>query len=147
MPGTVREDGTFSHSSNSGGSGAVIFNKVKNKEAAWEFVKWFCSTEVQTEYGADLEGLLGQMGRYEAANAEALKQLNWSSAELGVLLDQWGSLTEIPILPSSYAVTRNIMNAFRETVNSNENPRDTLMYYNSDMNEEIQRKRENLGLD
>ena len=147
MPGTLGADGTLNHASNSGGSGAVIFNKVKNKDAAWEFVKWFCSAQVQTEYGADLEGLLGQMGRYEAANVETLKQLNWSSAELDVLLSQWESLTEIPILPSSYAVTRNIMNAFRETVNSNENPRDTLMYYNSDMNEEIQRKRENLGLD
>lgn len=147
MPGTLHEDGTINHASNSGGSGAVIFNKVKNKEAAWEFVKWFCSTDVQTEYGSDLEGLLGQMGRYEAANIETLKQLNWSSSEMNVLLSQWEALDEIPILPSSYAVTRNIMNAFRETVNSNENPRDTLMYYNSDMNDEIQRKRENLGLD
>ena len=102
---------------------------------------------MQVSYGADLEGLLGQMGRYEAANGAALRQLNWSSAELSVLLAQREALREIPILPSSYAVTRNIMNAFRETVNSNENPRDTLMYYNSDMNEEILRKRENLGLD
>ena len=147
MPGTVREDGTLCHASNSGGSGAVIFNKVKNKQAAWEFIKWFCSTEVQTEYGQDLEGLLGQMGRYEAANVNALQQLSWSDAEMDVLLAQWAALDEIPILPSSYAVTRNIMNAFRETVNSNENPRDTLMYYNSDMNDEIRRKRENLGLD
>lgn len=147
MPGTAQEDGTINHAANSGGSGAVIFNKVKNKDAAWEFVKWFCSTEVQTEYGTDLEGLLGQMGRYEASNVDALAQLNWSSAELGVLMAQWEALVEIPVLPSSYAVTRNIMNAFRETVNSNENPRDTLMYYNSDMNDEILRKRENLGLD
>ena len=147
MPGTLREDGSLNHASNSGGSGAVIFNKVKNKQAAWEFVKWFCSTPVQTEYGQNLEGLLGQMGRYEAANIEALRQLNWSAAETEMLEAQWNALDEIPILPSSYAVTRNIMNAFRETVNANENPRDTLMYYNSDMNDEIQRKRENLGLD
>ena len=147
MPGTEQPDGTINHASNSGGTGAVIFDKVKNKDAAWEFVKWFCSAEVQTAYGTELEGLLGQMGRYEAANAEALKQLNWSDAEINVLLAQWDALTEIPVLPSSYAVTRNIMNAFRETVNENENPRDTLMYYNSDMNDEIRRKRENLGLD
>ncbi len=147
MPGTAQPDGAVNHASNSGGSGAIIFNQVEDKQAAWEFVKWFCSTEVQTEYGASLEGLLGQMGRYEAANVEALRQLNWSAAELDVLLAQWESLREIPVLPSSYAVTRNIMNAFRETVNSNENPRDTLMYYNSDMNDEINRKRENLGLD
>lgn len=147
MPGTLSADGTINHASNSGGSGAVIFEKVKDKEAAWTFVKWFCSAEVQAEYGMNLEGLLGQMGRYEAANVEALSQLNWSSAELEVLMAQWEALDEIPILPSSYAVTRNIMNAFRETVNSNENPRDTLMYYNGDMNDEILRKRENLGLD
>ncbi|MCQ2416274.1 MAG: extracellular solute-binding protein [Oscillospiraceae bacterium] len=146
MPGTVQEDGTINHASNSGGTGAVIFNKVKNKDAAWEFVKWFCSAEVQAEYGAKLEGLLGQMGRYEAASTKALAQLNWSAEEQNLLMAQWQSLKEIPVLPSSYAVTRNIMNAFRETVNSNENPRDTLMYYNCDMNEEIQRKRENLGL-
>jgi len=147
MPGTLQADGTLNHASNSGGAGAVIFNKVKDKEAAWTFVKWFCSGDVQTEYGMNLEGLLGQMGRYEAANVDALAQLNWSGAELDVLMAQWEALDEIPILPSSYAVTRNIMNAFRETVNSNENPRDTLMYYNGDMNDEILRKRENLGLD
>ena len=147
MPGTLNENGKLNHASKSGGGGAVIFDKVKNKEDAWTFVKWFCSADVQTEYGMNLEGLLGQMGRYEAANVEALKQLNWSAAELDTLLAQWEALDEIPILPSSYAVTRNIMNAFRETVNSNENPRDTLMYYNGDMNDEILRKRENLGLD
>ena len=87
------------------------------------------------------------MGRYEAANIGTLGQLNWSHAELDRLTAQWESLREIPVLPSSYAVTRNIMNAFRETVNSNENPRDTLMYYNSDMNDEILRKRENLRLE
>ena len=50
-------------------------------------------------------------------------------------------LAEIPIIPSSYAVTRNIMNAFRETVNEGENPRDTLIWYNRDINDEIARKR------
>ena len=51
---------------------------------------------------------------------------------------------EIPVIPSSYAVTRNIMNAFRETVNEGENPRDTLIWYNRDINAEIERKRKNL---
>ena len=39
------------------------------------------------------------------------------------------------------------MNAFREVVNNAENPRDTLVWYNRDINDEITRKRENLGLD
>lgn len=147
VPGTIREDGTISHAANSNGTAAVIFNKVSDTDAAWEFVKWFTSTDVQVKYGTQIEGLLGTMGRFEAANTEALQQLSWSQSELGKLNAQRSELVEIPVIPASYATTRNIMNAFRETVNNLENPRDTLMWYNRDINEEITRKRENLGLD
>jgi hypothetical protein len=54
---------------------------------------------------------------------------------------------EIPIIPASYGVTRNIMNAFRSVVNDSENARDTLFWYNKDINEEITRKRADLGID
>ena len=86
------------------------------------------------------------MGRFDTANTEALSQLSWSRDELARLNAQRDELTEIPIIPSSYAVTRNIMNAFRETINENENPRDTLIWYNRDINDEIARKRKNLKL-
>lgn len=147
VPGTVQEDGTISHAANSSGTGAVIFKKVKNKENAWTFIKWFTETESQVEYGTQIEGLMGTMGRFDTANVEALSQLSWSTSEYERLVDQQEELVEIPVIPSSYAVTRNIMNAFREVVNDGENPRDTLMWYNRDINEEIERKRENLGLD
>ena len=146
VPGTLQEDGTVSHAANSTGSGAVIFKKVKNKENAWKFVKWFTETETQVQYGTQIEGLLGTMGRFDTANLEALEQLSWSNDELARLRDQQEELVEIPVIPASYAVTRNIMNAFRETVNENQNPRDTLVWYNRDINDEITRKRENLGL-
>ena len=87
------------------------------------------------------------MGRYAPANKEALTQLAWSPAEVESLNEAMDELVEVPIIPASYAVTRNVMNAFREVVNNSENPRDTLMWYNRDINEEITRKRENLGLD
>ena len=86
------------------------------------------------------------MGRFDTANQDALSQLSWSHNEFDRLSDQQQELVEIPVIPSSYAVTRNIMNAFRETVNEMENPRDTLIWYNRDINDEITRKRENLGL-
>lgn len=145
VPGTEREDGTVSHAANSNGAGAVIFNKVKNKENAWEFVKWFTDTETQVEFASQIEGLLGTMGRFDTANVEALERMSWSDSELERLRAQQEELDEIPITPASYAVTRNIMNAFRETINENRNPRDTLIWYNRDINEEITRKRKNLG--
>ena len=136
----------ISHAVNSTSAGAVIFNKCKDKEGAWEFIKWFSSADVQLEYATQIEGLLGQLGRYTPANTEAMQQLSWSKAEQETLLAAKSELREIPIIPASYAVTRNIMNAFRETVNNGENPRDTLLWYNRDINTEITRKRENLGL-
>jgi len=147
VPGTEREDGTVSHAANSNGAGAVIFNKVKNKENAWRFIKWFTETDTQVQYAAQIEGLLGTMGRFDTANTEALGQLSWSEDELARLRAQQEELTEIPVTPASYALTRNIMNAFRETINQHSNPRDTLIWYNKDINDEITRKRKNLGLE
>lgn len=144
VPGTIRSDGAVSHAANSNGSGAVIFSKVKNADNAWEFVKWFTDTDTQAEYGRRIEGLLGTLGRFDTANTEALERLSWSDSELEKLTAQQSELAEIPIIPSSYAVTRNIMNAFREVVNEGENPRDTLMWYDRDINDEISRKQEQL---
>ncbi len=151
IPGTEQEDGTISHAVNSASSGAVIFNKVAEKENgienAWTFLKWFGSAETQIDYATQIEGLMGQLGRYAPANTAALEQLAWSPEEVESLETAMDELVEVPIIPASYAVTRNVMNAFREVVNNSENPRDTLMWYNRDINEEITRKRENLGLD
>ena len=144
VPGTLQSSGTVSHAANSNGTAAVIFSKAENKEGAWEFLKWFTETETQVQFGSRLEGLMGVMGRYDTANNEALGQLSWSSGEYSRLADQIEELEEIPIIPASYAVTRNIMNAFREVVNEKENPRDTLIWYNRDISEEIKRKSKNL---
>lgn len=144
VPAT-ESNGTLSHAVNSDTSGAVIFRKTENTENAWEFIKWFTDTDTQVRYGNQTEGLLGTMGRFNTANTEALKRLSWSDSELSRLFDQREELVEIPVIPSSYAVTRNIMNAFREVVNEHENPRDTLLWYNRDINDEISRKQENIS--
>lgn len=155
VPGTVREDGTISHATNSSGSGAMIFANKKKlsdeeyekyKQNAWEFIKWFTSADIQTLYGNNLEGIMGIMGRFDTANKEALANLSWSTAEVAKLREQQDELVEIPVIPASYTVTRNIMNAFRAVVNEGENPRDSLITYNRDINNEITRKNEELGI-
>lgn len=147
VPGTVREDGTVSYAANSNGSGAIILKDCKNVNAAWEFIKWFTETDTLVEYGQNVEGVMGPLGRFESANVEALKKLNWSNSDLEKILFQMDQLEEIPIIPSSYVVTRGIMNAFRAVVNDKDNARETLRLYNIDINNEITRKRHNLGLD
>ncbi|MGN0642679.1 MAG: extracellular solute-binding protein [Huintestinicola sp.] len=147
VPGTRREDGTVSHAANSSGAGAIILKDCKNIEGAWEFIKWFTSTDVMVEYGQNVEGVMGPLGRFESANIEALQKLNWSKTDLEKINSQMSELKEIPIIPSSYVVTRGVMNAFRAVVNDADNARETLRWYNKDINSEITRKRKNLGLD
>lgn len=147
VPGTVQSDGTISHAVNSAGSGAVIFNKVKNKDDAWTFIKWFTSTETQVEYGKTQEAVMGPMGRFDTANLEALPKLSWSTSEYELIAAQQAQLKEIPIIPASYVVTRNVNNAFQSVINLNDNPRFVFTKFNEDINREIERKRKELGLD
>ena len=145
VPGTKQADGTINHAANSAGSGAVIFNKVSNQAAAWDFVKWFTSTDIQVDYGKQIEALMGPMGRFDTANVEALEQLPWSTAEYEKISAQQSYLKEVPIIPASYAVTRHINNAFRMVVNDAGNPRYTLMSYNDQIKSEIVRKYQELS--
>ena len=146
VPGTVQEDGTISHAANSSSSGAIIFNKVSDTQAAWEFIKWFTSTEVQVDYGRTIEALMGPMGRFDTANVQALEQLPWSTSEYNKISAQMSETVEIPIIPASYATTRHTKNAFRAVVNDAWNPRYALSSYNRDINSEITRKNNDIAL-
>lgn len=149
VPGSYRidENGNeiLDYTANSGSSGAVIFKSCSDPQAAWDFIKWFTSTEAQVEYGKTIEAIMGPMGRYDTANLEALSKLNWSTAEYKKISDQMSHLKEVPIIPASYAVTRNVYNAFRAVVNNQKNPRYQLSSYNRDINSEIVRKLKELG--
>ena len=48
--GTVRKDGVTNRTFVANGTGAAIMKGSKKKQAAWEFIKWWTSKEVQTEY-------------------------------------------------------------------------------------------------
>ncbi len=149
VPGTYRyyENGNkfLDYTANSGSAGAVIFTSCSDKQAAWDFIKWFTSTEAQVEYGRTIEAIMGPLGRYDTANIEALSRLNWSTSEYNKIADQMAHLKEVPIIPASYAVTRNVYNAFRAVVNNQKNPRYQLSSYNRDINSEIVRKLKELG--
>ena len=149
IPGTEDENGNINRSTTSSSSGGIIFSKLNEEQRkdAWELIKWFTSAETQSEYGRSIEALLGPLGRFDTANYEALGKLAWNQQELDLIREQMMYTVDIDIIPATYIVTRNITNAFRETVNLSSNPRDTLIWYNKDTNDEIIRKYEELGID
>ena len=153
VPGTPEDTdihgnpiGKISYAANSSSSGAVIFSKCLDKNAAWEFIKWFTSDDVMITYGRTIEGQMGQMGRFDTANRNALAALPWSNAEYEKISASMDQTREIPIIPASYATTRHVKNSFRAVVNDAGNPRYSLSSYNRDINAEITRKNQDLAL-
>lgn len=153
IPGTRRPDGTIDRSvpvgpspTSAGQTGTIILSASKQVEAAWEFVKWWSSTDVQVAFGRQIESLLGPAGRYATANIEAMRRLPWSVEEYSKLRAQWEWVRGVPEVPGGYMIGRYLDNAFRRVVYHAEPVRDTLIEYNRMINEEITRKREEFGL-
>lgn len=99
IPGSYRTDDNgntyIDHTSTVSGSGAVILRGPAEaddniRDASWEFLKWWTSTETQTLFGKEMEGILGSAARQSTANIEALKGLAWPKDDLDQLLKQWG---------------------------------------------------------
>lgn len=140
IPGTPREDGTLDRSTSASGTCTIILNNCEDKDAAWEFVQWWNSAEIQQMYAQEVEAELSTLGRHTPANLEAFQNSMWTDAEKELLLQQWENVVEVPEIPGGYYVTRNIDNAFRQVFYNGENARDTLNYWMNAVDEELERK-------
>lgn len=147
LPGIPQEDGTIRNVAAAGTAGVVILKDAKNKEACWDFVKWWTDTDAQIRYGREQESLLGAASRYNSANVAALQGSQWSAAEIEILQAQWENTVGIPEMPGGYYTSRYIDFAFRGVVVSNQNPRETMMQYVDTINKEIEHKRLEFGLE
>ncbi len=124
----------------------VIMNGADDKDAAWEFVKWWNDTAQQTTYATTLEAIMGAAARYPAADPNVIRNLPWSNAESKQLLAQYEMLTSMPAVPGYYMNTRMISYAFEDVVADLANPRETLYLNIRDIDKELTKKREEFGL-
>lgn len=133
-------DTTGSRAVAGGGAGCAIVNKSKKHEAAWEFLKWYTSADIQTEYSRRLESILGLVGRSTTSNIEALNNLDWDMEQLDILNQQWKLVEEIPEVPGSYYLIRSIDQAFWSVINGDENSKDAIAHWSASADAEIERK-------
>jgi ABC-type glycerol-3-phosphate transport system substrate-binding protein len=145
VPGFETDEG-MDRSVSAWETAAIIMETSEQKENAWEFLKWWMSTETQSDYGNEIESVLGVSGRVATANLEALENLPWSSKDYRQLLRQMQEVKAIPEIPGSYYTERNIKNAFYTVYNNNEDPRETLQDIVKTINSEIDAKRKEFGL-
>ena len=140
IPGTILADGTISHASSGSGTACAIMKNCSNPDSAWEFLKWWTDTNTQLDFSNEIESILGYTGRVAVANIDSFKRLEWDKETLDVMLKCWDEVEEIPEYPGSYYVSRSVYQAFWNVVGSNENPKDMLLKYAKQADDEIARK-------
>lgn len=129
------------------GTGVMIMDQSDKKDDAWEYLKWWTSTETQVKFGREMEGILGAAARYPTANLEAMSQLPWTVNQFLKLNEQWDWVQGIPEVPGAYMTGRHLDNAFRLVLEDSANPRETIYDFVQIINAEISKKRREFGLD
>lgn len=148
IPGTVLDDGTINNDVPSNGTACIMMENSENKDAAWAFMKWWVSADIQTKYGREMEALMGPAARYPTANIEAFGNLPWPTEDYEALSEQFEVVRGIPQVPGGYFTARHINNAFYATVVGGDiTPREALIDYTRYINDEITHKREEFGLE
>lgn len=146
LPGVTDENRRINRASSSWGVNALMLSDTKNKDASWEFLKWWADTDTQVRFGREMESIMGASARYATANTKAFEQLAWSNANNKTLKEQWEWVECAPEVPGGYYTSRHIVNAYRKVVYNNEDPRETLLDYTRTINDELEKKRKEFGL-
>ncbi len=150
IPGTMKEDGTIDRSVASNVGACMILKQAveENDTAneAWDFIKWWTSTETQLAYAKEQKTILGNAANFPVGNAEAIVTL---ASDLGfeeAIKETLKWSRGIPQVPGGYISGRYLENSFLTVVNNNTDPVDTLYNNIRHINKEIATKRLEFGL-
>ena len=143
-PGTP--SGTVIRTSGGTGQSMVIFQQSTQKDASWEFVKWWSGKDAQQRFGGELEALIGVEARWNTSNLDALRSLPWPKKDIASIMEQWGFFREPPVVLGGYFTGRHVLNAWNKVVLQGENPREALEDAVYDINKELAKKQEEFGL-
>ncbi|MBN2658977.1 MAG: extracellular solute-binding protein [Spirochaetales bacterium] len=146
VPGKRDADGRINREVGSDVTGCIVMKNSARKDQAWEFLKWWTSTETQIRFGREMESLLGAAGREPTANLEAISSLAWPTDVYEKLKSQWNDVRGVPEVPGGYYTGRHLENAFRQVVFEGDSPRETLEEYVGKINGEMISKRREFGL-
>ncbi len=147
IPGTMDENGNINNVTIGGTSYMMMMRSSKNRDLAWEFMKWFMSEEIQTQYAYRMESILGTCAKVPTANLEALSKMAWSSKEYKNLAAQLEHVDAVPQVPGGYYLGRVTGFAFNRVYNNSEDPAETITDYVKELNDELTRKRAEFGLE
>lgn len=115
-PGIEQEDGTILRYQMADSTACMIFDNTKFDKEAWEFLKWWLSSETQTKYAFMLESTYGVSYRWNTANRKSFEQLPYSEEHRDLILEQWEAQKENLRHPANYMVERELSNIWTNVV-------------------------------
>jgi len=145
VPGTINEDGTINNTTTAKNTAVMMLQGVKNKAAAWEFMKWWTSADIQSSFTVQMQAMLNS-AMQATANVEALSMLPWTVKDYISIEKQWKTVEGTPEVPGGYYTTRIVNFAFNEVYNTKKDAGDTLQSYIDSLNSELKRKRTEFGI-
>ncbi|MBO4667043.1 MAG: extracellular solute-binding protein [Bacilli bacterium] len=139
-PGVEQEDGTINRTQTADNKTCVIFEKSNRQAEAWDFIKWWLSTDIQSRFASGIQATYGETFLWNTANIEAFKTLALPEKDKEVILKQWEYLYIVPQTPATYMIERGISNAWNACVFNNKSVRAAVTDYTLEINREITRK-------
>jgi len=113
-PGIPQEDGTISRWYIANGRAIVIFESSDKIDESWEFIKWWTSEDVQTEYAFNLLSSYGYM--FLPGNMKALENSYLPDEDKAVILESINWLRDVPRSPGQYMLERTLSDIWNSIV-------------------------------
>lgn len=143
--GTKQEDGSIDRTFVANGTGGAIFQSSNKKDEAWEFLKWWTSKDIQTEYTYTLRSTYGKTFFWLSANKAALQNNPMDEADKNIITEQLDYVTDVTRTPGQYLLERTISNIWTTMVFDGTAGQVAVDEAKNDVNKEIVRKMQELG--
>lgn len=146
VPGVEQEDGTVLRYTSGGAESTMMFKSTaEREEQAWEFMKWWSSAKVQTEFGQTLQISYGDEYIWNTANTEAFAALPWDTTDKQVITEQSTWIMEAPRILGTYMLERELSFAFNDIVVNGKTLRIRMDKAVKTIDRETERKLEEFG--
>ena len=144
-PGMTDENGDVQRWTSGMEQSCFIFDNTNMPEESWQFLSWWMSEEIQTEFAFNLQSTLGNEYMWNSANVEAYMNAPWPTEHKKIIAEQMNWIYETPRNPGSYMVERELSNAVNAVCLEGQNLRAALDEAIKRIDRELERKLEEFG--
>ena len=144
-PGLTDENGEVQRWISGAEQSCFIFGNTNMPDVSFEFLSWWMSEEIQTEFAYTLQSTLGNEYLWNSANSDAFMNSPWPTEHKKIIAEQMTWIYETPRNPGAYMVERELSNAINAVALDGENLRSALDEAIKRIDRELERKLEEFG--